>query len=125
MQTLNQDIRTGNFKRVYLLYGDERFLVNRYKNRLKEAVLNGDAMNFHSFAGKGLNLKEIIGLADTMPFFAEKRLILIEDSGLFKEKADELADYLPSLPESTCMVFAESEVDKRSRMYKADRKSVV
>lgn len=80
MQTLNQDIRTGNFKRVYLLYGDERFLVNRYKNRLKEAVLNGDAMNFHSFAGKGLNLKEIIGLADTMPFFAEKRLILIEDS---------------------------------------------
>ena len=122
MQTLNQDIRTGNFKRVYLLYGDERFLVNRYKNRLKEAVLNGDAMNFHSFAGKGLNLKEIIGLADTMPFFAEKRLILIEDSGLFKEKADELADYLPSLPESTCMVFAESEVDKRSRMYKAVKK---
>ncbi len=122
MQTLNQDIRTGNFKRVYLLYGDERFLVNRYKNRLKEAVLNGDAMNFHSFAGKDLNLKEIIGLADTMPFFAEKRLILIEDSGLFKEKADELADYLPSLPESTCMVFAESEVDKRSRMYKAVKK---
>lgn len=32
MQTLNQDIKTKEFKRVYLLYGDEPFLVSSYKN---------------------------------------------------------------------------------------------
>ncbi|MDO4330271.1 MAG: DNA polymerase III subunit delta [Lachnospiraceae bacterium] len=122
MQTLNQDIRDRKFKRVYLLYGEEGFLKTSYKNKLKEAILGDDTMNYHYFEGKGLNLSEIIGLADTMPFFAEKRLILIEDSGLFKGNADELVEYLPDLPDTTCMLFVESEVDKRSRLYKAVKK---
>ena len=68
-----------------------------------------------------LSYLEIIGLADTMPFFAEKRLILMEDSGFFKggAGADELTEYMGGIPESTCLVFVESEVDKRSRLYKA------
>lgn len=122
MQTLNQDIKEKKFKRVYLLYGEESFLKRSYKNRLKEAILGEDTMNFHYFEGKGLKLSEIIGLADTMPFFAERRLIFIEGSGLFKGNADELVDYLPHLPETTCMIFVEDEVDKRSRMYKAVKK---
>lgn len=122
MQTLNQDIKNRTFKRVYLLYGEEVFLVKSYKNRLREAVLGEDTMNSHHFEGKGLNLSEIISLADTMPFFAEKRLILIEDSGLFKSGGEELAEYLPSLPETTCMIFVETEVDKRSRLFKGVKK---
>lgn len=122
MQTLNQDIKNKTFKRVYLLYGEEGFLKKSYKVRLKEAILDGDTMNFHSFEGKGLNIPEIIGLADTMPFFAEKRLLLIENSGFFKSSTEELAEYLPSLPDTTCMIFVESEVDKRGRMYKAVKK---
>ena len=38
MQTLNQDIKDKTFKRVYLLFGDEPFLVNSYKKRLREAI---------------------------------------------------------------------------------------
>lgn len=41
---------------------------------------------------------------------------------MFKGNADELVEYLPNLPETTCMVFVEDEVDKRSRMYKAVKK---
>ena len=37
MQTLNQDIKDKTFRRVYLLFGDEPFLVNSYKKRLREA----------------------------------------------------------------------------------------
>ena len=47
MQTLNQDIKERSFRPVYLLYGEETFLVNSYKNRLKEAVLGDDTMNFY------------------------------------------------------------------------------
>ena len=46
MQTLNQDIKTGEFKQIYLLYGEEAFLKNSYKNRLKEAIIGDDTMNF-------------------------------------------------------------------------------
>lgn len=122
MQTLSQDIKERRFKRVYLLYGEESFLKRSYKNRLREAVLGDDTMNYHYFEGKGLALAEIISLADTMPFFADHRLILIESSGLFKGGGEELVEYLPNLPETTCMVFVEDEVDKRSRMFKAVKK---
>lgn len=119
MKVLNQDIKSGQFKPVYLLFGEEAFLKRSYKNRLKEAIVGDDSMNFHRFEGKGLDLKEIISLADTMPFFGERRLILIEDSGLFKGSgAEALVEYLPGMPETSFLVFVESEVDKRSRLYK-------
>ena len=118
MQTLNQDIRSGEFKQIYLLYGEEAFLKNSYKNRLKEAIIGDDTMNFARFEGKGLDVDELIRLADTMPFFAERRLILIEDSGFFKTASDALAQYLPSMPDTTILLFVETEVDKRNRLYK-------
>lgn len=119
MQTLNQDIRTGNFRRVYLLFGEESFLVSSYKKRLKEAIAGEDSMNYNYFEGKAPDVKELISLADTMPFFAEHRLILVDESGFFKGSApEELVDYIPNIPDSTCMVFCEKEVDKRSRLYK-------
>ena len=84
VKVLAQDIKTGEFKPVYLICGEEAFLKKSYKNRMKDALVGDDTMNFHYFEGKGLDLKEIISLADTMPFFGDRRLILIEDSGLFK-----------------------------------------
>ena len=95
-----------------------QFLVRSYKNRLKEAIAGDDTMNFNYFEGKGLDLREIISLADTMPFFSDRRLILVEDSGCFKTSSEELAEYLPQMPDTTCMIFVESAVDKRNRLYK-------
>ena len=118
MQTLNQDIKTGEFKQIYLLYGEEAFLKNSYKNRLKEAIIGDDTMNLARFEGKGLDVDELIRLADTMPFFAERRLILVEDSGFFKSASDALVQYLPSMPDTTILLFVETEVDKRNRLYK-------
>ena len=118
MQTLNQDIKSGEFKQIYLLYGEEAFLKNSYKNRLKEAIIGDDTMNFARFEGKGLDVDELIRLADTMPFFAERRLILVEDSGFFKSASDALVQYLPSMPDTTILLFVETEVDKRNRLYK-------
>ena len=119
MQTLNQDIKDKTFRRVYLLFGDEPFLVNSYKKRLREAIAGDDTMNYNYFEGKGPDVKEIISLADTMPFFAERRLVLIDGSGFFKSSApEELVNYIPEIPESTCMVFVENEVDKRNKLYK-------
>lgn len=118
MQILNQDIKNQIFRPVYLLYGEEAFLKKSYKNRLKEAIAGDDTMNYHYFEGKGIDIQEVISLADTMPFFGPRRLIQIEDSGLFKSAADALVEYLPTMPDTTCILFVESEVDKRNRMFK-------
>ena len=120
MKTLNEDIKTGNFKQSYLLFGEEAYLKHQYKEKLLNALNpDGDTMNFSRYEGKGVDVKQLIDLCETMPFFAERRIILLEDTGFFKNKCEELADYMKSLPDYLVLVFSESEVDKRSRMYKA------
>lgn len=118
MQTINEDIKSGQYKKVYLLYGEESFLKQSYKKKLKEAVAGNDTMNYNYFEGKGLDVNELISLSDTMPFFSDKRLIIIEDSGFFKTSSEALADYLPMIPDTTCILFVEDAVDKRNRLFK-------
>lgn len=118
MQRINEDIKTGKLKQLYLLYGEEAYLRKQYRDRLKSAVIGDDTMNYHYFEGKNISVGEIIDLAETLPFFAERRLIVLENSGLFKSGGEELSEYLPAKPESTYFLFVETEVDKRSRLYK-------
>lgn len=120
MKNIQADIKSGNFKQAYLLYGEETYLKQQYKQNLVKALNpDEDTMNFHHYEGKGTDVRELIDLCETMPFFADRRVVLLEDTGFFKNKCDELADYMKELPEYLCLVFVESEVDKRSRMYKA------
>lgn len=119
MKSLNEDIKTGKLKGAYLLYGEEAYLKKQYKERLTKAVLpEGDTVNYAYYEGKGINPAELIDLAETMPFFADRRLIVVENSGFFKHAVPELADYIKDMPETVCFVFVENEVDKRGKLYK-------
>lgn len=120
MKSLNEDIKTGQFKNVYLLYGDEAYLKRQYKERLTKAMVKeGDTMNYSYYEGKNISVPEVIDLAETMPFFADRRVIVIEDSGLFKSASAELAAYIKTMPETVCFLFIENEIDKRGKLYKA------
>lgn len=123
MKNLNQDIKSKEYKSVYLIYGEERYLKTYYKNKLsKDMVAEGDTFNYNYYEGKGISVNEIIDLAETMPFFADNRLIVVENSGFFKKSTPELAEYLSEMPESTRIVFIESEVDKRGKMFTTVKK---
>ena len=49
-------------------------------------------------------------------------MLLVEDSGFFKNSCEDLAEYLPQIAPAACFLFVEEEVDKRSKMYKAVKK---
>lgn len=119
MKFLNDHIKSGQFKNVYLVYGEERYLVQQYKNRLKEAMIGEDTMNYTYFEGRKTDVNQLIDVFDTLPFFAEKKLVLIENSGYFKSANDKLTDYIHRLPPYLYLVFIEEEVDKRGKLYKA------
>ena len=120
MQRINEDLRSGQFKQAYLLYGEEAYLRRQYRDRLKKALLgDGDAMNMNCFEGKDVNVGEVIDVAETMPFFADRRVIVMDGTGLFKSGGEKLAEYLASPNDTTFFIFTESEVDKRSKLYKA------
>lgn len=122
MQRINEDIKTGNFQQIYLLCGEERYLKKQYTDRLRDALCDGgNDMNTHFYEGKDIPVGEIIDLAETLPFLAPRRVIFIQNSGLFKSGGEKLAEYLSAPGESTCFVFTETDVDKRSKLYKTVR----
>ena len=120
-RVVDEDVKAHAFKRVYLLFGEDSYLRLQKKKMLLDALRNpDDSMNFTLFEGKGIDVAQIIDLAETMPFLADYRVILVENSLFFKNAApDALIDYLPTIPESTCLIFCEDEVDKRGKLYKA------
>ena len=118
MRKINEDIKTGEYKKIYLLYGSEDYLKKQYKQKLKSAICGEDTMNYSYFEGKDCDATEIKGISETLPFFADKRLVLVENSGFFKSANDTINEYVNNVPETTCIVFVESEVDKRSKLFK-------
>ncbi len=124
MKTILEDIKTGQLKHVYLLYGEETYLLRQYRGRLRDALSDpGDTVNTAYFEGSDLDPGQIIDLSETLPFFADHRCIFIDDSGFFKKGGETLADYMDDIPESSYLIFSEKEVDKRSRLYKQVKKS--
>ena len=118
MKVLNNDLKTSTFKGIYVLSGDDEFLKNSYKKRLKMAMVGDDQMNYAYFEGKGIDVDAIIDFANTLPFFSEYRCILIEESQWFKSGNDKFLNYISDKPDSTKIIFVEKEIDKRSKPYK-------
>jgi DNA polymerase-3 subunit delta len=121
MKVIKEHIKSGSFKQLYLLYGSEEYLKKLYRDKLKNAILqDGGDMNYTYFEGNGIQPRKVAEVAQTLPFFSDKRLIIIENSGFFKN-ANELSDLLDGTPDSTIVVFVESEIDKRSKLFKMVR----
>jgi DNA polymerase-3 subunit delta len=119
MSVINEHISSGSFARMYLLYGEERYLVNQYRDKLRDAVTDvEDTMNYARYIGEKLDTTEVIDFGETMPFMSEYRVIMIEGSGLFKKSCEAFAEKLVELPDSTIVIFVETEIDKRNKLYK-------
>ncbi|MCL2577772.1 MAG: DNA polymerase III subunit delta [Defluviitaleaceae bacterium] len=126
---LKAELSRGELKNVYLLHGKERFLISHYADEIEKIC---GAKNKDLFDGI-IPVEQIIMAAETLPFSFdanEKRLILVRDSKLFamskkddetagrKAESEKMAEYVPKIPADTVIIFIETEVDKRTRLYK-------
>lgn len=123
MNKLNEDLANRNLKNIYLLYGSQAYLRNQYRDKIIKAFNPmGDELNVNRYSGEGVPVNEIIDLAETMPFMSDYRIIVVENSGLFKdgkaEDRDKLEEYLQNVCETTCIIFSEEEVDGRMKITK-------
>lgn len=118
MKNIKKHITESNYAKAYLLYGEERFLVRAYKKMLRNGMCPDDDMNYAYYEGKDVDINDIRDNASTLPFFADRKLIMIENSGMFKSSSEAMVEIIKESPETTFFVFVESEVDKRNRMYK-------
>lgn len=119
-------IKNNSIPNLCLLYGSEDYLKIQFRDNILSALMpNKDGMNYTSFINKSKRadeshsfVTEIISIANTAPFFSDKRVIYCENTGFFKNKFEEIATLLKNLPEFTYMVFMESEVAKNTSTYK-------
>ena len=133
MKSIDEDIKNGKFKNIYFLIGVEPYLIHQYRDKLINALTGGsDELNLRRYTGEAPDINEVMEFADTVPFFAERRVIVLEDTGLFKSSDDSLATYLKDMPNTTYMIFVEcfkgdktdekkyekSLIDKRFKLYK-------
>jgi DNA polymerase-3 subunit delta len=67
-------------------------------------------LNTNRFDGRQLSFSELQHTCNSIPFLADKRLVIIKD--LFTHKVayqDELLAFLPDIPETTRLIFLESK----------------
>lgn len=119
MKEIAKDIKSGEFKKAYLIYGEEDYLKKQYKDKLKQALVGDDTMNYVYYEGKDIDVDDLISSCDTMPFFSDRKTIIVENSGFFKKANDKLAAYVKELPDYLVLIFVEAEIDKRNKLYKA------
>ena len=126
MATLAKEIQNRQIAPMYLFFGEEAFKKRYYKKLLKDA-LSGDMgmdMNYTAFEGKNIDWQAVYDATQTLPFFAEKRLVVVENSGKFQtgagsaEPSGLLERAIEELPQTTCLAFFEEHAAKNRKIFK-------
>lgn len=124
MKEIRRQIKEREFHKVYLLTGDESYLILQAKQLLLHAlVADGDEMNYAVFEESKVDLQQLRELSQTFPLFAEKRVILLDRTGILKSGKEAFLEILNELPDTTCMILVEPEADKRTKIYKWIKKN--
>ncbi len=118
MKQLSADLASGKIYPCYLIYGEEAFLVRQVLSLLKKGLHAEDQMNTLVIREENPNPAAAIEFADTLPLFADRKVIFFEGSGFLKKGNEALEEYLRDIPEEVCFVFSDAEVDKRKTLYK-------
>lgn len=105
---LMRSLRQGRILPVYLLFGEEAFLIQEALDLIVSTVVDPATRDFtyDTVYCKGASGRDIVNLAQTLPFMAERRLIVAKEIEALKAAdLDEILAYLQSPSPSTCLVM--------------------
>lgn len=110
---LKAGIASGKLERVYLLYGDEDFLVKTYVDKIISAAVPESArdMNFTKF-DKLPKADELSDITDNLPFFSEYKCVLIQNpdpAGLDISETKKYFELLKNISETTVLIAAQRD----------------
>lgn len=106
---LNSDIRSGKFFAVYFLYGEESFLTQTYAKRIKNKALGDEQVDINLLELDGNpDLSMLAEHMETLPFFADHRVIMVNDFNpekISEEEAEDFTELIKNVPDTTILVF--------------------
>lgn len=127
IEELEKELKTGKLRGLYLLYGEETFLLENCLKSIKK--LFGEKINgINYILINDTNINEIISDLETPAFGYEKKLIVAKNTGLFKKDLkkkskndnsnlkDKLNTYIKEnieqINETVVLVFVEKNAEK-------------
>lgn len=123
IERIKESVAKGKISPIYLWYGEDRYLIQEGLKVLKSFYFMKDP------SGSGIEVVnanemtpvEIVELANTMSFFAN-RLVIVEDVSYFKDgqtnDLEPFFDYFASPNLSTCLLFIAESVHRGRKFYK-------
>ena len=136
IENLEKELKNNNLESLYLLYGEELFLLESLLKKIK--TLFGECIKGINFISiDETNVSELISDIETPAFGYEKKLIVARNTGLFKKEGkrknaeltklkEKISKYLQenisAIRESIVLVFAEDEADSKQELYKVIEK---
>lgn len=116
---------------VYLLFGDNDFLVHQELSRLKDNLGPADMVGLNTtwLTGENLTLPDLRGVCDVVPFLAPARLVIVEallarfnggrpgrrtGAPTLEGGWDQLAGYCRQMPETTHLVLLDGPINRNN-----------
>lgn len=132
IESLEKELLNNNLNSIYLLYGEELFLLESSLKKIKN--LFGECIKGINFISiYETNVNELIQDIETPAFGYEKKMIIIRNSGLLKKEGKRKNSELTKIREilnkyiienqdiikrSIVLVFVEEDVDSKQELYK-------
>ena len=114
-------LKRGNIPPVFLLFGEEQYLVQwAVRNLKKRYVVAGmEAMDFVHLEGDKCTPEDVVSAAQTYSMLSDRRVVWVSKAGSLKGDADVLAGYVADPNEGCVLILTDETVDGRSSVVKA------
>uniref|UniRef100_UPI002FDF3794 DNA polymerase III subunit delta n=1 Tax=Thermodesulfitimonas autotrophica TaxID=1894989 RepID=UPI002FDF3794 len=118
-------IEKGEILPVYLFYGPEVYLQREAVRRFRAALVGENALNCEVVDGEEVPPREVAAMANTLPLFATRRLVVVKNAPYFGAGKEDpaLLAYLRQPNPATCLIFCTSgTVEKKAATFKLVQK---
>jgi len=120
-ESVLKSLEKGQLAPFYLFYGPGEFRLEKILDKIRETFIPEVArdLNLEIVYGGESNSGEIVNRAQSLPFLARNRLIIVRRTENFK--ANDLETFLRYLEkpcDSTCLIFIAAGADFRKKFYK-------
>ncbi|ADL43007.1 DNA polymerase III, delta subunit [Caldicellulosiruptor obsidiansis OB47] len=79
IKELNSQLLKKDFKKIYLFYGQEIFLIDEYTRRFSYAIVGGNLNNIVKFDGETANYNDIINEMFSISFDLEPKVLIFKN----------------------------------------------
>ncbi len=115
-------IEKGSGASVYLFLGAEEFTKKEALNLLIQKLISPglETFDLNYLDPQEVEISEIINIASTFPAGSPTRLLIVKEIKKFElSQRNQLADFLPKIPKTTCLVMLASELSEKEKLYQA------